>query len=179
MINKGPIPRPRMTSFTSSNDKLRILLRFDPHLNLTWPPNYHLIFTRPIHDPNITFIRRFWTSPGIHLTFTWALSNPYLTLIRRFWTSPVIYLNFTWNSPDIHLITWPSSDPYLDWNIRLGQFDLHLISPDIHLKFTWTSFDPLPHHKLAVFSSKKVVWWWKVVDQPITDLISGSSLDVS
>ena len=48
-----------MTSFTSTNVKLRLRLTFtwhspDTHLNLTWPPDHHLTFPWPLQDPNLT-----------------------------------------------------------------------------------------------------------------------------
>ena len=45
--------KPRITSFTSTNVKLRILLRFDPHLNFTWPPEHHLTCHTP--ENHLTF----------------------------------------------------------------------------------------------------------------------------
>ena len=51
---------------------------------------------------------------------------------------------------------------------RLLRPDIHLISRDIHMKFTWSSPDdltiiwPFPDHYLTIISSfqlKKVIWW--------------------
>ena len=47
------------------------------HLTIIWP------------SPDLTFFRRFYTSPDIHLIFTWQ--------------SPDVHLMFTLRSPDHHL----------------------------------------------------------------------------
>ena len=83
--------------------------------------------------------------------------------------APTIHLTFTWCSPDHHLtFPWPSPDPYLTFKLHLT-FTWHSLiftwhSPDHHLTFPWTL--------ISSFQLKKIVWWW-VVDQPITDPISG------
>ena len=57
------------TSFTSTNVKLRMCLRFDPNLNATWTElNYEVLnFTWRLTDVYLTLS---WHSPNVHLT-TW------------------------------------------------------------------------------------------------------------
>ena len=109
-----------------------------PKLNLaTWPLS--LTFPWTICNPYLT-----WHSSDIHLMFTWH--SPHSPDIH------LIHLTFTWHSPDHLTIIWPSPDPDLNLNVRLGQIVLHLTftwshltftrsSPDLHLT-TWISFDP-------------------------------------